>query len=411
MGLFGQVVSVRLVAPSACGGLLPQKSPSTNTQAPRAQADAAGGGWPAHFRAWFWAAEKSCGAVLRLSLVVRGCVGWLVTLKVLCFLRERPWGDWGRVWVLRLGFEGAVRARMKMWWLCLCMVGLGQGCGSVVKVSCPEGEREVAGQGCVALVVERPSKEPAKAPPSDGDVKGMVEVPAGQFLRGTRGGGDDDERPQREIHLDGFWIDKYEVTVDDYARCVSAGACSEPSSSAKNCSGDFAKYNNWGKPGRGKHPVNCVDWDQAVAYCKWAGKRLPTEAQWEKAARGTDGRTYPWGEAEPSCEYAVMGRGGDGCGRESTWEVGSKAKGVSPYGAYDMAGNVFEWTADWYGEDYYEQSPARNPMGPESGSSRVTRGASWGVNFDAHLRAADRSRSTPSGTSYNLGLRCARSLN
>ncbi len=279
----------------------------------------------------------------------------------------------------------------------------GQGCVPVVKVNCPGGTRFVAGQGCVAEVVERRRKEPAKAPPSDDGVKGMVKVPAGKFLRGTRGGGDGVEGPQKEIHLDGFWIDKYEVTVDDYARCVSAGACSEPKS--------VGSYYNWGKSGRGKHPVNGVNWDQAVGYCKWAGKRLPTEAEWEKAARGTDGRTYSWGEAEPSCEYAVMYDDGDGCGRDSTWEVGSKTKGVSPYGAYDMAGNVWEWTADWYDGKYYSKSPVRNPMGPKSGSYRVLRGGGW-LGDASGLRAANRDYYSPSDAYDSaLGFRCVRSFN
>ena len=211
------------------------------------------------------------------------------------------------------------------------------------------------------------------------------------------------------MYLDGFWIDKYEVTVDGYKKCVDGGGCSAPSTTSTYCSGKYAKGNNWGKAGRGDHPVNCVDWDQAGAYCKWKGKRLATEAEWEKAARGTDGRKYPWGNEKASCDRAVMGDGGKGCGRDSTWPVGSKPGGVSPYGAHDMAGNVFEWTSDWYGKSYYGNAPARNPRGPSSGSYRVGRGGSWYNRDPGYLRAAYRN--LYSQRKLNVGLRCARSFN
>ena len=228
----------------------------------------------------------------------------------------------------------------------------------------------------------------------------MVEVPAGSFLRGSRAGeGADDERPQKRIHLDGFHIDQHEVTVAQYRKCVLAGGCTAP---------DAGMYCNWGESDREDHPVNYVEWEQARKYCKWAGKRLPTEAEWEKAARGTDGRTYPWGSEAASCERAVMIKGVDGCGKDRTWPVGSKSpKGDSPYGAQDMAGNVREWVSDWYGEDYYASSPERNPQGPSSGDERVVRGGSW-VNDDA--RAACRDSFTPTNRNGSVGFRCVRTV-
>ncbi|MBH25697.1 MAG: hypothetical protein CMH57_14845 [Myxococcales bacterium] len=227
--------------------------------------------------------------------------------------------------------------------------------------------------------------------------KGMVMVPAGEFIMGSGRF----EKPHRKVYLDVFWIDVHEVTVDAYAACVRAGECGEPARTRTNSS-----YCNWGYEDRGNHPINCVTWQQAVDFCEWKGRRLPTEAEWEKAARGTDGKTYPWGEEKASCSRAVMDDGGDGCGEDRTWEVGSKPEGVSPYGAHDMAGNVWEWVSDWYDSDYYAEAPMRNPEGPPSGSYRVSRGGGWyfsGVN----LRAANRGFYAPSHAFHYLGFRCA----
>lgn len=143
-----------------------------------------------------------------------------------------------------------------------------------------------------------------------------------------------------EVALERFRIDAYEVSVGDYARCVRAGACLPPVSSAQldKC--------NWERLEHENHPVNCVSLGHAEAYCTWRGGRLPSEAEWEKAARGTGGRLFPWGDDEPSCELTVMQtQDGPGCGRDDTWPVGSKPAGASPYGVQDMAGNVFEWTS------------------------------------------------------------------
>ncbi len=235
----------------------------------------------------------------------------------------------------------------------------------------------------------------------------MVFVPAGSFTMGSNSG-NSDEQPVHTVYLDAYWIDRTEVTVDAYAACVAAGGCTAP-----NGNYGSATYCNYGAPGRGNHPINCVDWYKSQAYCTWAGKRLPTEAEWEKAARDSDARTYPWGEATATCAYAVMNdasAGGNGCGLNHTAPVGSKPAGASPYGALDMAGNVWEWVNDWYSSTYYWVSPSANPPGPAGGNSRVLRGGSWDDNSGfGYLRASNRTYDTPAFWSdFVGGFRCSR---
>jgi formylglycine-generating enzyme required for sulfatase activity len=203
--------------------------------------------------------------------------------------------------------------------------------------------------------------------------------------------GDSDEKPVHRVELDGFCMDVTEVTVEAYARCVSAGSCTKP---------DTGRWCNWGQSGKGNHPINCVDWDQATAYCRWAGKELPTEAQWEYAARGGSRQLeYPWGSEAP---------GSRACWKRSdgTCPVGSYLSGDSPFGLHDMAGNVWEWVQDWYGR--YPSSSSKNYAGPSSGSNRVDRGGSWGGHGPSYLRGSARYHVTPDIRSFSLGFRCAR---
>jgi formylglycine-generating enzyme required for sulfatase activity len=216
-----------------------------------------------------------------------------------------------------------------------------------------------------------PSAGDAWTRPVDGAV--MVYVPAGEFLMGSSDGDPDAadrEKPQHTVYLDAFWIDKLEVTNAQYRKCVEAGACQAP----RRCEGDKGFYEDETK---GNHPVVCVNWNKAQDYAAWVGGRLPTEAEWEKAARGTDGRLYPWGNSPPDCSKANLYGCVEGPRAGETLPVGSHPDGASPYGALEMGGNVLEWVADWWDEGYYAGSPARNPQGPESGSVKVLRGSAF----------------------------------
>lgn len=246
----------------------------------------------------------------------------------------------------------------------------------------------------------------------------MVDVPAGEFQMGCDSAVDDqcdyNENPYHVVTLSAYKIGKYEVTVAEYQQCVTNGACNNNGEHYHYYTNTDDSYCNYGAEGKGNHPMQCVTWYGAKAYCEWIGGRLPTEAEWEKAARGTDGRKYPWGnEPTVSCDYAVMyddNAGGEGCGTGGTMPVGSKPNGVSPYGAYDMIGNVWEWVNDWYDETYYETSPTNNPAGPETGYYRVLRGGSWYYGgYDGGARASLRSFSSPDDVDGDdPGFRCAK---
>jgi formylglycine-generating enzyme required for sulfatase activity len=212
----------------------------------------------------------------------------------------------------------------------------------------------------------------------------LVFVPEGESLMGASEGdlyATSDEHPEHVVFLDAFWIDSTEVTNAMYAHCVAEGACSRVAEDASLSREDYFSDASC----RG-YPVVEVSWLQAEAYCRWADRRLPTEAEWEKAARGTDGRVYPWGDAAPTGATANLC--GNNCPNEAntpeiddgfydTSPVGSYPAGVSPYGALDMAGNVWEWVADWGDTHYYSTAPRENPMGPETGEFRVARGGSF----------------------------------
>jgi len=238
----------------------------------------------------------------------------------------------------------------------------------------------------------------------------MVLVPAGDFTMG-RDDGEFDEAPARTVYLDAYYIDRHEVTVAGYRACTEAGACTAPYSGASAYKLEFeGHYTNWNKAGRDQHPVNGINWHQANGYCHWAKKRLPSEAEWEKAARGTDGRSYPWGEEESSCDRIVMDDGGDGCGHEMAWPVGSKPAGDSPYGVADMSGNLWEWVGDWYGHGYYRDAPSANPVNEVAGEGlRIVRGGSM-ADQNSHIhRTTNRLGYDPAqGYDYTIGFRCAR---
>jgi formylglycine-generating enzyme required for sulfatase activity len=225
----------------------------------------------------------------------------------------------------------------------------------------------------------------------------MRAVPAnGEFLMGSLGTSDgpNPSMPAHHVELDAFYIDKYEVTNHLYKACVDAGGCSLP-----------MNYENMRKNDNNL-PVIYVTWFQARSYCEWRGAQLPTEAQWEKSARGADGRLYPWGNDPINCSLANYGS----C-TQSTTEVGSYAS-TSPYGLYDMTGNVWEWVADWYSDTYYSESPFRNPLGPDFGSDsdgkRVLRGGSY-VDDETYQTVTFRNLEFPGNTNWNIGFRCARS--
>ena len=224
----------------------------------------------------------------------------------------------------------------------------------------------------------------------------MVLVPAGEFTMGSNDG-DEDEKPLHTVDLDAFYIDQYEVTVEGYQRFLTQTRRATP---------DYWEHVSLRRDAQ--KPVVGIDWDDAQAYCQWAEKRLPTEAEWEKAARGTDQRTYPWGESKPNSRTANFGKGKnwDVVYAEALKAVGSYERGRSPYKAYDMAGNVWEWVADWYDQNYYGNSPTKNPQGPLSGAEKVLRGGSW-YNDPSYLRSATRYWIYPSERLATLGVRCA----
>ncbi|NJN70784.1 MAG: formylglycine-generating enzyme family protein [Nitrospira sp.] len=236
------------------------------------------------------------------------------------------------------------------------------------------------------------TKEPDPVP--------MVTIPAGEFLMGNpEGKGRDDERPQRSVYLDQFAIDQVEVTNERYMAFVKSIGHRTPPNPYGNGSLQSIE-------GIEQLPVVQTTWYDAKAYCSWAKKRLPTEAEWEKAARGTDGRLYPWGNEPPTAKRANFDREWED--EHTLHAVGSLPDGDSPYGVKDMAGNAREWVSDWYDAEYYQQAPNRNPHGPDKkGVVRSIRGGSW------HSPASDittsaRGRGGFALQTHGTGFRCAR---
>ena len=221
----------------------------------------------------------------------------------------------------------------------------------------------------------------------------LVLIPAGSFLMGSEAG-QNDERPVHRVELDAFYIDKYEVTVSRYARFLHMQHPERPFLWTQAIQGV-----------QGQKPVIGVDWHDAKEYCEWVGRRLPTEAEWEKSARGDDQRTYPWGNDPATRAHANAGRP-KWIGYETLGVVGSHARGSSPYGVADLAGNVWEWIVDRYDEGYYTVSPERNPQGPTVGPLRVLRGGAWNSDT-AVIRSANRAAYIPSARRNDVGFRCA----
>jgi len=259
-----------------------------------------------------------------------------------------------------------------------------------VEVQCPKGS------GSQQVVVVHNKRSEANVAIETGGVE-WVRIPGGSFNMGSK----DFEwaQPVHRVTVRTFEMTKTLVTVEQYKACVDAGACTAPDTGGK-C--------NWGQSDRGKHPINCVDWYQAQAYAKWAGGRLPTEAEWEYAARsgGRDWK-YPWGNENATCERAVMDDGGYGCGRDSTWPVCSKPSGNTTQGLCDMAGNVWEWVQDWYHDSYNGAPTDGSAWESPTGSHRVYRGGSWNGGA-GDVRAAFRYDYSPGLRGDDLGFRVAR---
>ena len=251
--------------------------------------------------------------------------------------------------------------------------------------------------------------ERAKLPAHDE----MVKIPAGTFLMGSDKKVDRNayqpEFPQRRVYLDAYEIDKYEVTTVQFLKFVLA-TDRKPLIDWQYEGGNFQET-------MANHPVMHVSWFDADAYCRWAGKRLPTSAEWEKAARGEDGRIYPWGNEPAGLSRANFGRTGlSGPVRDRPERlllyppiisVDKYDNGVSPYGVFQLAGNVAEWTADWYDPHYYKTAPDRNPKGPEKGTQRAFRGGGW-IDSTPSVRPAQRNGTDPNTKMNWLGFRCAR---
>ena len=231
------------------------------------------------------------------------------------------------------------------------------------------------------------------------DTVEMKTIQAGEFLMGSKQEeGRADERPQRNIYLDTYEIDSYEVSNKRYLKFIRDTGRKDP---ANPYSEKILSEEN----GIDSLPVVQVTWYDAVDYCRWAGKHLPTEAQWEKASRGEKGIKYPWGSEKPSMKLVNFQKNWEGL--KTLWPVSGKNKSTSPYGIKGMAGNVREWVKDWYSPDYYENGPLSNPQGPEIGILKVIKGGSW-HSFKADIRSASRGKGGFALKTDGIGFRCAK---
>jgi formylglycine-generating enzyme required for sulfatase activity len=316
---------------------------------------------------------------------------------------------------------------------------VGLGLGAVVAIGAAAFFLGQKGPAPAAQVPPAPSRAPVAVPsaaPSASAVataavcpKGMIKIPGGSFFMGS----DDDlpfEKPAHQVKLTPFCMDEFEATVDDYKSCSDSGRCKRAGTTnewegiAEKDRKAFDPLCNIRDPeGHGKHPINCVDFDMADKFCHEQGKRLPTEAEWEFAARGPDGRKYPWGDEPPAVGYL------NACGKEcvawgkkagidakamyedddgyaATAPVGTFPKGASRYGVQDVVGNVWEWVSDWYAE--YGKGEQTDPKGPESGDQKVIRGGAWNASYPSWVRPTFRYHDLPGKRSYGIGFRCAK---
>ena len=268
----------------------------------------------------------------------------------------------------------------------------------------PAGEPELPSETQVRV----PTNPPVPDLPMDVTPGEMVEIAGGTFLMGCAPDNNagsicpGPETPAHEVTLPSYFIDRYEVTNGQYKQCVDAGACRAPLTKASRTRTDY-----YGNPDFDAYPVVNVSFADAKTYCEWADLRLPTEAEWEFAARSSEANLYPWGSHEPDCTLAnsVNNLNAMPCVGDTTM-VGSYPEGASAFGVMDMAGNVWEWVADYYSPEYYSVSPTEAPFGPVSGSERVVRGGGWSNNW-VFLRSSARAYDLPFFSGFDLGFRCA----
>jgi len=256
----------------------------------------------------------------------------------------------------------------------------------------------------LVTAADQPS-QPQHAQPVGKDGAPMVVVPSGEFPMGVPEGDRDggrDEYPRHQVFVDTFYMDTFEVTNGRYLEFVKATGHrvpQNPTNPTRNLwQGDAITDS------LADRPVINVDWYDAEAYCKWAGKRLPTEAEWEKAAKGTSDRRFPWGNVEPTDKHLNFNQ--RWIGEKTLMPVGSYEAGKSPFGVYDIVGNVWEWVNDWYDPRYYEKSPEKNPQGPDTGTMKIIRGAGW-QNETPAVRIFTRVNSAPTVRNESTGFRCA----
>jgi sulfatase modifying factor 1 len=260
--------------------------------------------------------------------------------------------------------------------------------------TCPQGSR--CAQGSCWLPLLSLSRR---------DQHSVAIIPSHNFLMGNPStDAVSDEVPAHVVEVSGFFIDRFEVTAAQYQACIDAGGCA---ADAAKTAQDWPEC-TLGDPARAALPINCVSWEGADAFCRWTGRRLPTEAEWELAAGGGDGRSFSWGNAMPTCDHACSNRsGGPGCGTGLPCVPGSSAGDVSVYGVVDMSGNVQEWAQDWYQRDYYNRAPRNNPLNDKDASGqRAVRGGSFQDAID-RLRIQSRDGLEPTSRSTRIGFRCA----